>query len=83
MTIEITKTKVSSSEISSDIDLDLPSGLSKNVGNKVKDEAGELIIDTILLRVGKAKSPIQGESWPSLDPKYKKLKTEATQPLIG
>lgn len=74
MAIEITKTKVSKSEISSEIDLDLPPKLSQSAGNKVKDEAGELIIGTILLRVGKAKSPIQGESWPGLDPEYKKLK---------
>ena len=74
MTIRVTKTKVNNSEISSEIDLDLPSNLSRTAGNKVKDNAGELIIDTILQRVGAAKSPLQGGSWPVLSDEYKALK---------
>jgi len=75
MTIEITKTKVNKSEISSEIDLDLPSNLSSSKEKQVKDDIGELIIDTILARVGKSKSPIQGHgNFDALSPDYKEEK---------
>lgn len=74
MAIKITKTTVKDSEISSEINLNMPAGLTKRQQNTIKDEAGELLIDTILGKVGQAKSPFRGESWPGLSEEYKKIK---------
>jgi len=43
----------------------------------VKDEVGDLLIDFILDQVGSEKSPIKGESFPKLDPKYREIKKKA------
>jgi len=74
MAVKVTKTTVKDSEISSEIDLQLPSNLTTRQQNKIKDEAGELIVDIILGKVGQAKSPIRGGSWPVLSTEYKKIK---------
>jgi len=67
-------TNISGSEISSEIEIEMPSGLTEAQRNRIKDEAGELIIDHILGRVGKAESPIRGADWPALSKEYKKFK---------
>jgi len=74
MSLNVKKSNVSESEISSEIKLGLPDGLPKKELNKIKDEAGELLVDAILSSVGKATSPIQGESWPALTKEYKSFK---------
>lgn len=74
MAIKVVRTKVSGSEISSEIDLDLPNSLSATRKNRIKDEVGEFLVDTILGRVGAAKSPFEGQSWPGLSKEYKKIK---------
>lgn len=74
--MRVTKTIVNSSEISSFIDLEIPDGVPKEKRDSVKRECGGVIIDGILLAVGKAKSPIAGEDWPPLSSEYKEEKSE-------
>jgi len=72
---EVTKTKATKSELSSEIDLELPDTLTVRQKNRVKDEVGELLVDFILEQVSDLKSPIEGQGkFEKLSPKYKKLK---------
>ncbi len=77
MAIDVTGVTVNDSEISSDIRIDFPPGLTAAQKNKIKQEAGEIVIDHILSTVSKAKSPIKGAAWEALSADYKKLKKSA------
>lgn len=74
MAIKVSGTKVSGSEISSEITFEFPEGLSREQKRAIKDQAGEIIVDHILGRVSQAKSPISGGRWPALSSGYKKFK---------
>lgn len=74
MGFEVKSTNVSGSEISSEITIDFPDGLTVSQKNKIRDEAGELLVDHILGRVGTSKSPFKGGAWPALTELYKKFK---------
>ena len=74
MPIQTKKTIVNSSEISSEINLNLPATMSAADKRRAKDEVGEFLIDSILQNVGTAKSPVKGEVFPVLSKDYKKEK---------
>lgn len=74
--MRVTKTIVNSSEISSFIDLEIPDGVPKEKRDSVKRECGEVIIDGILLAVGRSRSPIAGEDWPPLSQDYRDEKRD-------
>lgn len=76
MPIQTKKTTVNKSEITSEIDLNLPATMSAADRRSAKDEIGEFLIDSILQNVGTAKSPIKGESFPALTKDYKKSKVD-------
>lgn len=80
--MKVTKTTVSNSEIASFIDLELPE-MSSSQAQFIKDEVGELILDHILKRVGNAKNPFTGQSYPGLSKDYKKQKKEDGAPGIA
>ena len=70
------KTTVSSNEIASYIDLELPGSMTASQTRKIKDEVGELLIDHILLNVGKGRSPFGAGAFPPLSKKYKSFKLD-------
>lgn len=76
MALRVVSTKVSDSEISSTVAIDFPPGLTLDQKNRIKDEAGQLIIDHILTNVGKARSPIKGAGWRALSGDYRKYKRD-------
>lgn len=76
MGIRVTGTTVNSNEISSNILIEFPEGMSASSKNIVKDQAGELIIDHILSSVGNARSPISGADWPPLSKDYRDQKRD-------
>jgi len=74
--MRITKTIVNTSEISSFIDLQIPDSVPLEVRDSVKRECGDVIIDGILLAVGKARSPLIDQDWPPLSSEYREEKSE-------
>ncbi len=78
MGLQITSTTVSASEIASNIKIEFPEGLTRSQKKRIKDQAGDLIVQTILTRASAASSPIRGGSWKAtLSKEYKKLKRAA------
>lgn len=55
-------------------------GLPDRVANRVKQDLGEFVVESVLKSVHAAESPVVGEDWPELSPKYKKKKEEEGQP---
>lgn len=80
MSVKVLKTKATTKENSSELDFLSNVDASTRIKNKIKDEVGELLLDKILSDVGAAKSPIEGESFPSLSPEYKKFKESQRRP---
>ena len=74
MGIRVVGSTVNSTEISSDIAIEFPAGLSDAQKDRIKDEVGELLVETILLAVGSSRSPISGEDWPPLSNDYADFK---------
>lgn len=60
------------------VTLDLTSGLSVSeaVKTRIKNDVGDFLVESILSTVGKSKSPVAGEDWPSLSANYKKKKID-------
>lgn len=76
--MKVTKTNVSESEISSEIDLfsDLPD-LDESTKERIREDVAGFLIEQSLVAVSSSKSPISGESWKkSLNPEYKEFKTK-------
>lgn len=78
--MKVLRTKATSSETSSEIDLFEDVKLPRAVKVQIAEEAGSILQDIILKSVGGAKSPISGESWPGLSPAYKKFKQNQNRP---
>ncbi len=68
------KTNATANKTSSEIDLFEGISLSLEAKRRVAEEAGELLIDSILKDVGGAKSPVSGDRFPRLSKSYKKFK---------
>lgn len=71
--IEVTDSKISATEISSEITLDLD-GVPLKVHDDVKKEVGDFLLEQILATVGSQESPILGKPWPKLSKDYKEIK---------
>lgn len=78
--MEVVKTTVNESEISSELDLFSDLSLTASAKRKIKDEVGEYLKEQILLAVGEAESPISGERFPALAKSYKKFKEDNNLP---
>jgi len=78
--MKVIKTRATSSEVSSEIDLIDDVKLPRKVKVRVAEEARDILQDAILESVGNSKSPISGESWPGLSPEYKKFKESRNRP---
>lgn len=76
----VVKTTVSDNEISSELDLVSDLSISASAKRKIKEDVGEYLKEQILLTVGGARSPISGESWPSLSTEYRKFKIASNRP---
>lgn len=74
--MRVEKTTVSSEEIASFIDLELPDSLSVADKIAIKEEAGEFLVDHILLRVGNARNPFTGAPYQGLTKEYRSDKAE-------
>lgn len=73
--MKVIKATGSSDRTTSEIDLGL-GGLPKDVKDDIIEEVGTFLVEQILMTVGDAKSPVSGESFPSLSKKYRALKEE-------
>jgi hypothetical protein len=71
--IEVTDSKISSNEISSEITLDLD-GVPLKVQDDVKEEVGDYLLEQILSTVGSQESPILDKPWPKLSEDYAEIK---------
>lgn len=74
--MRIKKTTVSISEIASFIDLEIPDSLSSAQKARIKSDVGELLIDHILLNVGKGRSPLGQGAFPALSDDYRNFKRD-------
>ncbi len=73
--MKITEAKGEKSRTTAKIDLGL-SGLPSNVKTDIQERVGEYLVEQILINVGNAQTPVQGESWPALSKEYKDRKIE-------
>lgn len=80
MAIKVTKSKVSSNKIASEIDIFDGVNLTKESKRRVAEDVSDLLKTTILEEVSKGKSPLSGLSWPKLNPSYKKFKESQNLP---
>ena len=79
--IKVISDNISSSEISSEIKLDL-SDIPKSQRDDVKDQVGNFLLEQVLQTVGSKSSPIQGKDWPKLSKEYaKEKKAEGYDPV--
>ena len=78
--MKVLKTKATSSEVSSEIDLFEDVKLPLKVKRRIAEEAKDILQDAILLSVGNTVSPIAGEGWPVISESYKKFKKSKNLP---
>lgn len=77
--MQVKETKVSTSKISSTIDLKSElQGLTKAKKTELLDQIGELLVEQVLSTVAESKSPITGRAFKGLSQEYKALKLEET-----
>jgi len=75
MAFEAKKNRVTSSETSATIDLDLKGkGISRDKQQQIKRDVGEFIVEQINLAVTSETSPVTGESFQPLSKEYEKFK---------
>lgn len=71
--MKVTETIANDSKTATRIDLELDT-VPASVREDVKKKVGEFLFEQVLLSVGAAKSPVDGEGWPALSAAYKKEK---------
>lgn len=71
--MKVTQSQGSPSRTTTTIDLEI-SDLPADLQREIKQEAGEFIVEQVLLAMSDGDSPVQGESFPALDRDYKKKK---------
>jgi len=69
----VIKSQGSNNRTTSTLDLGIE-GLPNDIKSQVRRDVGEFLVEQILQNVSQAKSPIQGESFPTLSASYKKRK---------
>ena len=77
--MKVSKATGSDSKTTAEIDLS-EYEIPKSLLGEVKREVGDFLLEQILLSVGQAKSPVEGESWPSLSKDYKEKKVSENLP---
>lgn len=76
MKIKVVKAIGSPDKTASEIDLGLSPDIPEDVQSEIKKEVGQYLVEQVLLNVSKAKTPVEGEGWPALSPKYKERKVQ-------
>lgn len=79
MEIKVKKTTATAGETSATIELTKGLNLSETVKNRIKNDVGQYLVESVLSTVNKSKSPVDGGEWayPSLKSKeYKKKKID-------
>ena len=76
MKIKVTSAVGGEDKTASTIDLTSNLKVSDDIKNKIKNDVGDYLIESILTAAAKAKSPVEDESFPGLSPAYKKHKIE-------
>jgi hypothetical protein len=74
MEIKVKKTTATKSETSTTLDVTAGLKIPERVKARVKSDVGEFLVERILSDTAKAKSPVEGETFPGLSPEYKKKK---------
>lgn len=74
MEIKVKQAVGSNSRTTSTLSLTEGLKLPEAVKNRIKNDAGEFLVERILSAAAHQESPVEGEDWPSLSPLYKKKK---------
>lgn len=78
--MKVKKTIASSSKTASEIDFFEGIKLPRKAKREAAKEIGELLLDSTLVKIGNAKSPIAGAGWPALSKDYRKFKISKNRP---
>lgn len=76
MEIKVVKALGSPSRTTTTLDLVSELAVSSKTKKQIEQNVGEYLVEAVLSKVGKAQSPVAGESWEPLSKGYKKKKIE-------